>query len=147
MRLIAAVGIFEEVSQDEYALTRRSLNLSDPSYANWVEYFQEDVFGTFAKLHTYYSSHPLESPTSPCYNPYSWAFDMEGQDFISVAGRTPEKLRKFSIGISVRYLRKLLSSRKLIGCALIGNMGWDPCAGDLSFREGTCVAFCCSRGA
>ncbi|KAF6229692.1 hypothetical protein HO173_011338 [Letharia columbiana] len=54
-----------------------------------------------SRLPEYFKSHPLESPSSPTHNPYSWTYGLEGQDRIKAVGRSPEKLRKFAIGISV----------------------------------------------
>ena len=63
----------------------------------------DDTLHTWARMPEYFQSHPLESPSSPTRNPYSWTFGMEGQDWIKVMGRTPENMRKFAIGISVSH--------------------------------------------
>ena len=61
----------------------------------------DNVLLTWSRIPEYFKSHPLESPLSSTHNPLSWTHGMEGQEWIKVVGRTPEKMRKFAIGISV----------------------------------------------
>lgn len=72
--------------------TQNSCRMDDMLHAAW------------SRMPEYFKSHPLESPSSPTHNPYSWTYGMEGQDWIKVIGRTPENMRKFAIGISVGIL-------------------------------------------
>lgn len=104
MRLLCATGVFEEVSQDSYAHTKRSLNLIDPGYGHFFDVMMDEIFnGCLARFNEYFASHPLSSPDNPRFNPYSFAFGMEGHDWHEVVSRTPESLKRFSIGLNGRW--------------------------------------------
>lgn len=63
----------------------------------------DEMLPVWSRMPEYYKTHPLESPSSPTHNPYSWTNGMEGQDWIKVIGRTPESMRRFAVGISGKW--------------------------------------------
>lgn len=80
-----------------FSVSSPLLRLSDSEYLARMD----GMLHACSRLPEYFQSHPLESPSSSTDNPYSWTHGMEGQDWIKVIGHSPEKLRKFAIGISV----------------------------------------------
>lgn len=98
----------------------------------------------WSRMPEYYKTHPLESPSSPTHNPYSWTNGMEGQDWIKVIGRTPESMRRFAVGISVRGSRRASSPvfDKALTKSLPGQMGHRPRHRHLSLRQRTRLSLC-----
>lgn len=103
MRMLCATGVFEETSQDCYAHTKRSIDLLDPGHAMFFEIMMDDMInGTGARYAEYFASHALAAPRDTKFNPYAWAWNMDGSDWNEVMSRNPATRHKLTIGMSGR---------------------------------------------